>query len=177
MASRPRQVTVSYRGIPHVLDLVRCRRALVDRQVEGGLDSLEGLAQEVGISRSTTSRFFSGKLTSLAVTLRVLDALHLTLHEVATLVDDGDAGTTTSDGTATSAPHPQDGLASIGLSGYALNCLRAAGITTVEQVLERTDDQLLDIRNLGRRSLDEIRAKLLAQGFGPTGPNGTVAPS
>jgi transcriptional regulator with XRE-family HTH domain len=83
MASRPKYVTVWYRGIPYTLDLVRCRRALVARQVEGGLDSMESLADALGISRSTASRFFSGRPTSLAVTLKILGALHLTFDEVA----------------------------------------------------------------------------------------------
>jgi len=81
---------VCYRGIPYLLDLVRCRRALVDRQVEGELDSMESLANAVRISRSTASRFFSGRPTSLAVTLRILDALHLTFADVARPVDDQD---------------------------------------------------------------------------------------
>ena len=84
MASRPRLVTVLYRGIPYTLDLVRCRRALVSRQVDGDLDSMESLATAVGISRSTASRFFSGRPTSLAVTLKILDALHLKFGDVAT---------------------------------------------------------------------------------------------
>jgi len=92
MASRPKQVTVLYRGIPYTLDLVRCRRALVSRQVEGELDSMESLANAVGISRSTASRFFSGRPTSLAVTLRILDALHLKFEEVATPVAEEEAG-------------------------------------------------------------------------------------
>src|SRR5215472_7566665 len=83
MASRPRTVTVWFRGIPYSLDLVRCRRALVDRQVDGALDSMESLANAVGISRSTASRFFSGRPTSLTVTLRILETLHLTFHDVA----------------------------------------------------------------------------------------------
>jgi hypothetical protein len=86
MATRPTQVTVWYRGIPYTLDLVRCRRALVQRQVEGLLDSMESLARAVGISRSTASRFFSGRPTSLAVTLKILEALHLTFEDVATPV-------------------------------------------------------------------------------------------
>jgi transcriptional regulator with XRE-family HTH domain len=93
MASRPKQVTVWYRGIPYTLDLVRCRRALVQRQVEGDLDSMESLAVAVGISRSTASRFFSGRPTSLAVTLRILGALHLEFAEVASPeIDQDDAG-------------------------------------------------------------------------------------
>jgi hypothetical protein len=92
MASRPRQVTVWYRGIPYTLDLVRCRRALVARQVDGDLDSMESLANAVGISRSTASRFFSGRPTSLAVTLRILEALHLRFDEVATPAVEDQAG-------------------------------------------------------------------------------------
>jgi transcriptional regulator with XRE-family HTH domain len=82
--ARPRRVTVWYRGIPYSLDLVRCRRALVDRQVNGEFESMEGLADVVGISRSTASRFFSGRPTSLAVTLKLLHALHLDFTDVAT---------------------------------------------------------------------------------------------
>ena len=82
-AERPKETTVLYRGIPYTLDLVRCRRALVRRQVEGELDSMNGLAGAVGISRSTATRFFSGRPTSLAVTLRILGALHLRFEEVA----------------------------------------------------------------------------------------------
>jgi transcriptional regulator with XRE-family HTH domain len=89
---RPRKVTVWYRGIPYSLDLVRCRRALVDCQVKGDFESMEELAQAVGISRSTASRFFSGRPTSLAVTKRILDALHLTFVDVLTPeTEQGDA--------------------------------------------------------------------------------------
>jgi transcriptional regulator with XRE-family HTH domain len=77
---------VWYRGIPYTLDLVRCRRALVQQQVEGELDSMESLANAVDMSRSTASRFFSGRPTSLTVTLKLLDALHLKFGEVATSV-------------------------------------------------------------------------------------------
>lgn len=85
--NRPRTVVVSYRGMPYELDLVRCRRALVNRQVEGELDSMESLARACGISRSTASRFFSGRATSLTVTLKVLETLHLKFENVAQPVD------------------------------------------------------------------------------------------
>ncbi len=85
--NRPRTVTVSYRGMPYQLDLVACRRALVQRQVDGDLDSMESLADACGISRSTASRFFNGRATSLAVTLKILEALHLAFDEVAKPVD------------------------------------------------------------------------------------------
>ena len=47
------------------------------------------LAVKVGVSRSAASRFFSGRPTSLAVTLKILDALHVKFEDVATpLLDD-----------------------------------------------------------------------------------------
>src|SRR2546421_12998015 len=82
-AERPKETTVLYRGIPYTLDLVRCRRALVRRQVEGELDSMTGLANAVGISRSTATRFFSGRAPSLAVTLKILAVLRLRFQDVA----------------------------------------------------------------------------------------------
>lgn len=90
MASRPKTVEVFYRGIAYRLDLVRCRRALVDCQVLRELDSMESLANKVEISRSTASRFFSGRPTSLAVTLKILEALHLEFEDVAAPVDEDD---------------------------------------------------------------------------------------
>jgi hypothetical protein len=113
MASRPKTVTVWYRGIPYSLDLVRCRRALVDRQVDGALDSMESLAVAVGISRSTASRFFSGRPTSLAVTLRILEALKLRFEDVARPETDDDDGDNPAGGTAGAGvsrrPHPNGG--------------------------------------------------------------------
>jgi hypothetical protein len=80
---RPREVIVWYRGASYVLNLVRCRHALVMCQVEGELDNMNSLAVKVGVSRSTASRFFSGRSTSLAVTLRILATLRLSFEDVA----------------------------------------------------------------------------------------------
>lgn len=81
---RPRRAraTVVYRGIPHAVDLERCRRALVWREVEGEVDGLKDLANRVGLSRSTVSRFFNGRGTSLVAMLRILAALRLDFRDV-----------------------------------------------------------------------------------------------
>jgi hypothetical protein len=86
--NRPRDVIVRYRGMPYRLDLGRCRRALVLRQVDGHFDNMESLAQVIGCSRSTVSRFFSGRNTSLSVTLRLLRALRLSFEDVTTVEGD-----------------------------------------------------------------------------------------
>jgi hypothetical protein len=86
--SRPDHTDVLYRGIPHRLDLVRCRRALVHRQVEGAFTTMNDLANLIGRSRSTATRFFSGRNTSLTVTLSILAALRLEFADVATAIED-----------------------------------------------------------------------------------------
>ena len=88
---RPHWVVVYYRDTTWRLDLAECRLALVRRQVEGEFDSMETLAAAVGISRSTASRFFSGRPTSLRVTLAVLKALKLEFDDVAKPCDPDEA--------------------------------------------------------------------------------------
>ncbi|MDE2900811.1 MAG: DNA-directed RNA polymerase subunit alpha [Chloroflexota bacterium] len=46
------------------------------------------------------------------------------------------------------------------LSSRTLNCLKRAGINKVGEVLERTAEELLKIRNFGEKSLEELRARL-----------------
>jgi predicted RNase H-like HicB family nuclease len=82
-ADRPVDSLVWYRGAPYLLDHVVCRRALVERQVEGKLTNINSLARAVNVSRSTASRFFSGATTSLAVTLRTLAVLGLAFRDAA----------------------------------------------------------------------------------------------
>jgi len=51
------------------------------------------------------------------------------------------------------------------LSVRAYNCLKRAGITKVGQVLEMAEDDLLGVRNFGRKSLDELRERLASRGL------------
>ncbi|MBI2913311.1 MAG: DNA-directed RNA polymerase subunit alpha [Chloroflexi bacterium] len=46
------------------------------------------------------------------------------------------------------------------LSMRAYNCLRRSGLMTVGQVLEKSEEELLALRNFGRKSYDELRARL-----------------
>lgn len=83
----PKTSTVLFRGLPFELDLVACRHALVQRQVDRELDSIGTLAHVCGVSRSTASRFFSGRNTSLRVTLTIVAALRLKFEDVARPID------------------------------------------------------------------------------------------
>src|SRR5919201_6937012 len=51
------------------------------------------------------------------------------------------------------------------LTVRAYNCLKRAGITKVGQVLEMSEDDLLGVRNFGRKSLDELKDRLSERGF------------
>jgi DNA-directed RNA polymerase subunit alpha len=52
----------------------------------------------------------------------------------------------------------------IDLSVRSYNCLKRANIHTVEDLTKKTEDEMLKVRNLGRKSLDEVILKL--QSFG-----------
>ena len=52
------------------------------------------------------------------------------------------------------------------LSVRSYNCLKRANIHTVEDLTKKTEDDMLKVRNLGRKSLDEVIAKLHSYGLG-----------
>ena len=56
----------------------------------------------------------------------------------------------------------------LSLSMRAYNCLRRSGLMTVGQVLEKSEEELLSLRNFGRKSYDELRDKLDELGLLPT---------
>ncbi|OLR55679.1 DNA-directed RNA polymerase subunit alpha [Hornefia porci] len=46
------------------------------------------------------------------------------------------------------------------LSVRSFNCLKRASINTVEELTERTEEDMMKVRNLGKKSLDEVKNKL-----------------
>jgi DNA-directed RNA polymerase subunit alpha len=53
----------------------------------------------------------------------------------------------------------------LNLSMRAYNCLRRSGLITIGQVLEKSEEELLALRNFGRKSYDELRDKLDEMGI------------
>ncbi|MBP3320072.1 MAG: DNA-directed RNA polymerase subunit alpha [Clostridia bacterium] len=51
------------------------------------------------------------------------------------------------------------------LSVRSYNCLKRAGISTIRDLTSKTEDQMMKVRNLGRKSLDEVMEKLHAIGL------------
>ena len=52
------------------------------------------------------------------------------------------------------------------LSVRSFNCLKRAGIDTVEDLIDRTEEDMMKVRNLGRKSLEEVIQKLNSLGLG-----------
>ena len=52
------------------------------------------------------------------------------------------------------------------LSVRSYNCLKRAGINTVEELNEKTEDDMMKVRNLGKKSLEEVQHKLSELGLG-----------
>lgn len=56
-------------------------------------------------------------------------------------------------------------LAELNLSVRAMNCLESENITTVRELVTRTADQLLEVRNFGETTLNEVKEKLAELGL------------
>ena len=51
------------------------------------------------------------------------------------------------------------------LSVRSFNCLKRAGINTVEDLIGKSEEDMMKVRNLGRKSLEEVVSKLDSLGF------------
>lgn len=52
------------------------------------------------------------------------------------------------------------------LSVRSYNCLKRAGINTVQELANKTEEDMMKVRNLGRKSLEEVKARLEELGLG-----------
>ena len=52
------------------------------------------------------------------------------------------------------------------LSVRSYNCLKRAGINTVFDLTEKSEPEMMKVRNLGRKSLEEVKVKLADLGLG-----------
>ena len=52
------------------------------------------------------------------------------------------------------------------LSVRSYNCLRRAGINTVYELTQKSEEEMMKVRNLGKKSLKEVKEKLMAIGLG-----------
>ncbi len=51
------------------------------------------------------------------------------------------------------------------LSVRSFNCLKRAGINTVKDLINKSEEEMMKVRNLGKKSLEEVKNKLISLGF------------
>lgn len=74
----------------------------------------------------------------------------------------------------TLGPEPEEGagpdltlpIEDMDFSVRSYNCLKREGITTVGELIERTEEDLMSIRNFGQKSIEEVKQKLAELGLG-----------
>ena len=82
----------------------------------------------------------------------------------------GTTGETPTQGTQATQPGSGDDvlgmpIEELDLSVRSFNCLKRAGIDTVGDLINRTEEDMIKVRNLGRKSLDEVIQKVHSLGL------------
>ena len=47
----------------------------------------------------------------------------------------------------------------------SFNCLKRAGINTVNDLIEKSEEEMMKVRNLGKKSFEEVKGKLNSLGY------------
>jgi DNA-directed RNA polymerase subunit alpha len=138
-------VRVTYRvEATRVEQMTNYDRLLLDVETNGSLTPAEALA-------------------SAGETLRDLFGLFADVDE------SGPGGLTIGADPAASAPSSPNLLLPIedmDLSVRSYNCLKREGVATVGELVTKTEQDLLDIRNFGQKSIEEVKQKLQEMGLG-----------
>lgn len=58
-----------------------------------------------------------------------------------------------------------DPIDELDLSVRSFNCLKRANINTVEDLISKTGEDMMKVRNMGKKSLDEVQKKLEMMGL------------
>ena len=101
-------------------------------------------------------------LSSAGETLRDLFGLFAEFEE------SGPGGLSIGEGPASALPNSPNLMLPIedmDLSVRSYNCLKREGVATVGELVTKTEQDLLDIRNFGQKSIDEVRMKLQEMGL------------
>jgi len=78
----------------------------------------------------------------------------------------GLGGRTNGDGAAPAVQAPDARIEELDFSVRTYNCLKKAGITNVQDLVEQSEQDLMNIRNFGRKSLTEVKEKLDTMSLG-----------
>jgi DNA-directed RNA polymerase subunit alpha len=119
--------------------------------------NFERLVLDIETDGSITPR---EALASAGATLRSLVDLVANLSDEPQGLELGEVATT-----ASSSPDLDLPIEDLDLSERPRNCLKRAQINTVGELLNKTEDDLLNITNFGQKSLDEVKQKLDERGL------------
>lgn len=122
-------------------------RLILEIWTNGTIFPKEGLSQGARILTEQLKLF-----VGLSDGLEVSD--DVALSNGATSVSGGEKGP----GTMT--------IEELDLSVRSFNCLKRAGINTVGELMEKSEDDMMKVRNLGRKSLEEVQQKLASLSVG-----------
>lgn len=104
---------------------------------------------------------------ALSHAAQVLVQYSQTIADFNRLTTDQEQPATGPNGLAIPADIYDTPIEELDLSTRTYNCLKRADITKVGQVLEMDEKALLSVRNLGQKSMEEIRDKLIERGYIP----------
>lgn len=137
--------------------VVRVNYAVESTRVEQSID-FDKLTLEVTTDGTTSAK----EITSLAAKI-MNDHIRLFVNLVSDMDEHEILKKDTEDpGTKVLEMSVED----LDLSVRSYNCLKRANIHTVEDLTKRTEDDMLKVRNLGRKSLEEVVKKLEDLGLG-----------
>jgi DNA-directed RNA polymerase subunit alpha len=141
------------------------------------IDSLFSPVQRVNYSVAETRAGARADLDSLTIEVftdgrieprEALQEASSQLIDILGLFTDGYQGTGVGDGRrASGRPVITDErpVEDLELTVRSYNCLKREGIDTIGQLATMSEEELMNIRNLGMKSVDEIRSKLLEYGY------------
>lgn len=151
--NKERLMGVGYIAIDSIYDPVERVNMKVENTRVGNQTDLDKLTLEVK-TKGTLSAKDAVSLAAKALSEHV--QLFIDLSEV--------ANTTTIIKTKTGGKTVDNKLdkniAELELSVRSYNCLKRAGINTVQELCKKTPEELVNVRNLGKKSLDEVYQKL-----------------
>jgi DNA-directed RNA polymerase subunit alpha len=140
------------------------------------VDSLFSPVQRVNYSVAETRAGARADLDSLTIEVftdgrieprEALQEASRQLIDILGLFTDGYQGTGVGDGRRGGRPVITDErpVEDLELTVRSYNCLKREGIDTIGQLATMSEEELMNIRNLGMKSVDEIRSKLLEYGY------------
>ena len=158
--NKPAQTIIGLIPVDSIYTPVRKVNYTVDRTRVGHITDFDKLIMEVWTDGTCNAQ------EALSLAARVLTE-HLNLFvnlcdetgETEIMVDNDDQGREKA---------LEMTIEELDLSVRSFNCLKRAGINTVGDLIGKSEDEMMKVRNLGRKSLEEVMAKLDSLGFSLT---------